>query len=516
MKNRKNLLWVLFAFWRFGFLCSYNLGEKKENLNAEEVNPKTLVSLSDIYTQFSWIKTWILLEPDEVKVHSEAKGQVKSISFPIGSEVHHGQPVLQLEDVFYLYTQGLDEAQTAYDTAQYQYDTRKTDSQKELSLIEQEIKSLNTQMATLEDQIFTLSEVTPEKQEQKKQEALQKNQEITTNLQQLWQHFMGEISLVENLDFPFFQDYFSSLSTLSNNFTQGDFVSQIQQNTQFISKFSDFCYLLQSAWVENELLSSSLQKLKEEQNKLHSLQSDFASFFSDTFQTEKQNKIANLSQQIEDTESDLNQKNLDYELQKNAMQEELHNLSNNLDRARATYNAAYVSVNKLTSRSPQEGLIKNFFVQVGDFVEVGTPLFSLDVSKNSQIQVSLSFDELLALSGITECYLDILNQSGALTTLTWTILSHSSVADDQGNYTLLISLPQKLDSFFTVVYLSFPLHSDFSFLPQEMFHETSSTSGSFYGYLSGKEEKFEVPLGISRNWRREVLTWLDENLLFEM
>ena len=57
MKNRKNLLGVLVAFGRFGFLCSYNLGEKKENLNAEEVNPKTLVSLSDIYTQFSWIKT---------------------------------------------------------------------------------------------------------------------------------------------------------------------------------------------------------------------------------------------------------------------------------------------------------------------------------------------------------------------------------------------------------------------------------------------------------------------------
>jgi len=418
MKNRKNLLWILVSFGRFGFLCSYNLGEKKENLNAEEVNSKTLVSLSNIYTQFSWVKTGILLEPDEVKVHSEAKGQVKSISFPIGAEVHHGQPVLQLEDVFYLYTQGLDEAQTAYDTAQYQYDTRKTDSQKELSLIEQEIKSLNTQMATLEDQIFSLSEVTPEKQEQKKQEALQKNQEISTQLQALWNSFSSQFSQIDTSELSFSSEYVSSLTSLSSSLSQGDFFSVLQSNRQFLSKFSDFCYLLLSAGLEEGFISSSLQNIQEQQSTLDRLQSDFTSFFSDTFQTEKQNKITNLSQQIENTESDLNQKNLDYELQKNAIQEELNNLSNNLDRARATYNAAYVSVNKLTSRSPQEGLIKNFFVQVGDFVEVGTPLFSLDVSKNSQIQVLLSFDELLALSGITECYLDILNQSGALTTLT--------------------------------------------------------------------------------------------------
>ncbi len=323
-----------------------------------------------------------------------------------------------MEDVFYLYTQGLDEAQTTYDTAQYQYDTRKTDSQKELSLIEQEIKSLNTQMATLEDQIFTLSEVTPEKQEQKKQEALQKNQEISTQLQALWNSFSSQVAEIDTSEFSFVGEYRSSLASLQSSLSQGDFFTLLQTNRQFLSKFSDFCYLLLSAGLEEEFISSSLQNIQGQQPTLDHLQSDFASFFSDTFQTEKQNKIANLSQQIENTESDLNQKNLDYELQKNAIQEELNNLSNNLDRARATYNAAYVSVNKLTSRSPQEGLIKNFFVQVGDFVEVGTPLFSLDVSKNSQIQVSLSFDELLALSGITECYLDILNQSGALTTLT--------------------------------------------------------------------------------------------------
>ncbi|MBQ7074187.1 hypothetical protein IJM86_03880 [bacterium] len=377
-----------------------------------------MVTLSDLRSQFSRVKTGILLEPDEVKVLSDAKGKIQSISFPVGAEVKHGQPVIQIEDAFYLYTQGLDEAKTAYDNAQYQYDTRKNDSQKELSLIETEIKSLNTQMSSLENQIFSLSEMNQEKQEQKQQEALQKNQSLSQNLQNLWQDFSAQLSQIDTSELSFSSEYVSSLTSLSSSLSQGDFFSVLQSNRQFLSKFSDFCYLLHSAGREETFIASVLQQIKELQSQLDTLQSDFSSFFFDTFQTERQQSLTKLSQEIEEVEGNLNQKNLEYEERKNLIQTELKELSTTLDHTRNDYNNAYVTVNKLTSRSPQQGIIKKFFVGIGDFVEVGTPLFSLDVSKNSQIQVSLSFEELLSLSGINEAYIDIFDQSGALTTIT--------------------------------------------------------------------------------------------------
>ena len=83
------------------------------------------------------MKTGELIDAKEVLVKSEAKGMVKSIAFVEGQEIQTGQPVMEIEDSFYLYTQKLDEAKTVYDNAENLYEMQEKEYQRKNTILQQ-------------------------------------------------------------------------------------------------------------------------------------------------------------------------------------------------------------------------------------------------------------------------------------------------------------------------------------------------------------------------------------------
>ena len=275
----------------------------------------------------------------------------------------------------------------------------------------------------------------------------------------------------------------------------------------YLSKIIDCCYLILAVDENHTDAQTLLQQGQTLQQELQKMQTDFSPFFQEDFQSLNQQKIKDTTNKIKELEKELNNKNLELETLKINTQTELNDLFNTLERAKNEYNKAYAEANKLTARATQKGRIKNILVNIGDFVEVGNPLFTIDTSETSLISVPLKFNEFLAISGIENVSFSDFDEQGNFINLTGTILSHSVNANEQGEYEVIIDLNKKMNEFTTVVYLSFPLHSDHYFLPEELFSSLSNQTGTIRIYTPEKEEKkSELLLGRTWNGYREVLT----------
>ncbi|MCR5412524.1 MAG: hypothetical protein K6E76_06175 [Patescibacteria group bacterium] len=123
-----------------------------------------------------------MLPAKELTVKSEVKGQVGGFLVTQGQQVQGGQPVIQMNDVFYLYDQKVDDAKSTYDTAEFLYNEKVKDEEQQENLLKQEISTLANQLNTTENELFSLSEMTAEYQTTKQQQAKTKNEDFIVRM----------------------------------------------------------------------------------------------------------------------------------------------------------------------------------------------------------------------------------------------------------------------------------------------------------------------------------------------
>ena len=502
---------ALWALWR----TFQTEGIKKEE---SSFSTGDFQAIKDLTSSFTRLKTGELIDAKEVLVKSEAKGMVKSIAFVEGQEIQTGQPVMEIEDSFYLYTQKLDEAKTVYDNAENLYEMQEKEYQRKNTILQQEITALEKEMTDTENQIFSLSMMNESYQAQQKELAIQKEQSMLGTIQNIRNEFQNLTSFSQFSQEDFYseyQKYFSSESSMFqiSSIPETDFLNLIERENLFLSKMMDCGYLAIASIGNEEEIRPLIAKAEKLQKETLQIKSDFQIFFNASFQGERQEELTALSQKMTDLETQLNEKNLTFETEKATQKTTMEDLLTAVERARNDYNNAYTEFNKLTARAPQKGILKTLKVNKGDFVEKGSLLFTLDTDLTSLVKIPLTFQELSALSWIEEAYFSDFTEEGFVD-LTGTITYRSVNADEQGNYSITVDLNKKINNT-EVVYLSFPLYSEYEFLPEDLFVTVNANTGTVTEYSWGKLIQRELPLWRSWNGYREVLTWLEENVLLK-
>lgn len=163
--------------------------------------------LSSFTTSFSALKTGQLLPGKSLTVLSDAKGKISSFSAQIGEIVQSGQPVVQIEDSFYLYSYDVDHSQGVYENLQSEYETQQSTFQQNVVDYQNRLDSLQQQISDLEEKILYFSSLTDVVRIQYQNEALQSLSSLLQELSLSFSFFQDLVPLEERNSFPFWKEY---------------------------------------------------------------------------------------------------------------------------------------------------------------------------------------------------------------------------------------------------------------------------------------------------------------------
>ncbi len=186
----------------------------------------------------------------------------------------------------------------------------------------------------------------------------------------------------------------------------------------------------------------------------------------------------------------------------------LASLQNAIDQAQVSYNEAVANASKLTVTAPIQGSISDVFVDVGEEVNPGTPLFGLTNTNDQEVVISLSStekDQIWVGKNVTVLQWD--------KTYNGIVASVSDIADAQLLYKTTIKLDQLSDRLGEVVRVQIPLSSPYTLLPLQAVDMLTSESGSIWVRNWAQPEKMQVELGDVRGTsieiRSTIWSWLE-------
>lgn len=206
-----------------------------------------------------------------------------------------------------------------------------------------------------------------------------------------------------------------------------------------------------------------------------------------------------LLQSLSKIEQQLEQAKVEYEVLKTEQSSQLVKLQQNLQSARNEYESAYTIYNKLSIRATLAGMISRIFVEEGESVFAGSPLFSLiPHAQAPTLEVPLSFEEYLSVLNITGVQIGFSGEG------TGSIISRSPVANEEGKYLLSIESSRLSGQGEGEVEVRFPLETLFFYLPKELIEIKNQTSGNLYLLIDNEVQKFPVQLGHQRNGFIEI------------
>lgn len=183
-----------------------------------------------------------------------------------------------------------------------------------------------------------------------------------------------------------------------------------------------------------------------------------------------EDRISNLEIAIKNAE-------LNLETAKRNREITLQSLQNAIDSANISYKEAQREVWKLNIVSPIDWIINEIFIDESEEVTIWTPLFSIVSDNDQQIEIWVSADEVS--NYIVWEKVKILYQNEQYT---WTILSLSSIADENLKYNVLIWLDSPVNLIWDIVTVYKEVNISNIMLPMNSVSPVSRDSGNIYVY----------------------------------
>jgi multidrug resistance efflux pump len=178
----------------------------------------------------------------------------------------------------------------------------------------------------------------------------------------------------------------------------------------------------------------------------------------------------------------------------------LRRLKNTIRDAQIGVESAARDYEKLSVKSPIDGVITKMTVSLGQDINVGTPLFEVSNS-SAEVSVNIPSDIVGALS-----IGKIIPVVQGLDTLSGTVIGISSVADQNLLHAVRISLPRTPKNLGDFVTIQIPVEAAHPFLPVNIVKIVSDKQGEIQAFSGSKITTIDVDLGRVNGDNIEILT----------
>ncbi|MCP4523870.1 MAG: HlyD family efflux transporter periplasmic adaptor subunit [Candidatus Gracilibacteria bacterium] len=184
----------------------------------------------------------------------------------------------------------------------------------------------------------------------------------------------------------------------------------------------------------------------------------------------------------------------------------LRSLQNSIDEARIGYKKSLIQYEKLTIKSPIDGVISEISIDEGQNVNSGMALFSVVNNDENEVQVSFSKDELSYVEDGMEVFVEYNNMS-----YTGSIYSISQTADQNLKYKSTIQLNDNVNLIGNIVSIHIPIKINNKLLPLNIVKVLNNNEGEISILKNNLIDRTRVQLGTIYGDSIEILSGVDDD-----
>jgi len=209
---------------------------------------------------------------------------------------------------------------------------------------------------------------------------------------------------------------------------------------------------------------------------------------------------------LNNLENQLASAKLNYENTIKNKEVSIKSLQNDISDVQNNYNNAWKEYNKLTIKSPISGVISNINIDKWEDVNSNTNLLSIISNDSTEIEVTLSFEEVWNVAVGDQVSVNYNN-----TAYDAKIFSKSILADENLNYSVKIILWEKVFLVWNIVKIDFHFQTDKIMVPIDLVEIESNNVWILKTYENNKLGEFTIKLG-KIIWNKVEMLWsLSEN-----
>lgn len=529
--------------------------------------PKTVL-LSDISSDLTLEKPWVIVSSQDILVTAQANGKVARLAAKEGDVVKGGQPVVELSDTIASYKlqaeraknwldrailikeqteltlqQQLKQAENAYKTAEKAFQTAQKISENTIkqaslglswaesqfdalkkSFFNQKIALINFMNSVLDasDALFGVTSFYEDQlrgqeiyvwakdlnQKNQTRDALKALYSLRDSLQKIPEIPTEGIELNDTLD-QLSDGYEKTISFVTMMITV--LKNSISSEWTFgESERNKQLQLFQNfeSWPQTQQMRAAFIAYRNQVNAQLNGESTLA---QENAELSYQTTLENAENSLFSAEIAFKNTKINYETLLSNKDIQLNLLSNAIADAKIAYESALIQYNKLEVRSPVSGIVGEVLVSEWQEVWIGTPIFKVSGTKKQQIEVYLTADEYQIIQEDLPVQIEYQGQL-----LTGTIDAMSPIADKTNLFKAVLLLEKEVPLVGDIAKVGFMINvAKNTLLPLEKIKILNDNEGTVQ-ILSGENIE-ELPVKIKKVWGNIVelavpISW-DSNLI---
>ncbi len=245
----------------------------------------------------------------------------------------------------------------------------------------------------------------------------------------------------------------------------------------------DLELLEKNLWVQNENAKINYKKsLILEKNTLNSLENSIKTFDINHKKTllNSENVLNNMEVSLKNAKLNLSNAKLNRDIT-------LKQLNNSIKISQNTKSLAYKEYSKLFILSPISGVLSEVLVDMGEDVNIGTPLVKLASIWKNEVEIWLNFSETKFIKVWNKVKINYMWEK-----LEWNISSISPIADQNLNYKAKVSINSKVNISGNIVEVLIPVNLDKRLIWLQNLKVKSDKIGEINTFKNNKIEKVLV------------------------